>query len=534
MGRTVRQVLLATAVGLAAAGCARGGRPAALEHGEAVVRLELDKALPGDRPMTVCLAAEDGRFVRGLAVAPRYNQVPHDVDASGLGLEGDALAGEIRVTVHSDGFVPPDGTVLRCAYTIDARVEGTAVRGTFEGRLGGAEGGEAGEGQRTAGAVSGEVSAAPALEGPVVMDLHMENAAGEAPSGKGRWGQRGYPSLVFKGGRVVHGLIRGHGGNPINYFEAAVKAMDLEWHGGAVAGTLGVASKGDEYVYTFDGRVVGDRVGGTFEKVFNGRAVRGGRFMGTLAPMPEVAPGDGLYYVELHGAVPEGKQLMLYVPCVGGAFGAGAGFAGTFNHTFHDVDGSGLSLTGRKIAGDVGVTIRADPYVPKDGKSVPCRYTVSAEVADGCVTGTFEGEFGGRAVSGTVVGRVRPRPEAPEPARYNLKLDNGVCDGPPWHRRCYIGFVAAGGEADSGGISNNKGGFQGTFKRASVALDGTAFRATIEATVDSAGQVKTGDYVFTLSGRLVGSELVGTVDTALNGQTVKRGTDFMGSVGPAD
>jgi hypothetical protein len=500
----------------------------------AVYRIELDKALPGGKAMEVHLETAGGRFVRAFALGPAFNQVPYDVDASGLSLAAPALKGDLAVTVYSDGFVPAGGQSVRAAYTIDARLEGSAVGGRFEGVYGGLAGGRLGE--KMSGTVAGTMASPVATGDPVVMDLQMENAAGEVPGGKAAWGQRGFPSFVFKDGRALHGLIRGHGGNPINYFEAAVTAMDLAWKHGALAGTVNVRStKGDDYVFAFDGQTIGDRVAGAFQKTFNGKAVQGGRFRGTMGVATgDVEPGEALYYLELHGAVPEGKQLMLFLPVQGGAFGDGAGFAGTFNHTYHDVDASGLVRRDDALAGGLKVTINPDPYVPPDHRPVACAYSLKATVRDGCVTGTFTGTFGGKEVAGAVLGRVRARPPVPEPVRINVKLDNGVCDGPPWHRRCYIGFTAVGGRADSGGFSNNKGGFQGRFKSASVRFEGAAFKATIEAVVETSGSVKKGDYTFLLAGKVVGGELVGKVDTILNGRPAKQGTDFMGSFGPAE
>jgi hypothetical protein len=498
----------------------------------AVWRLDLAKALPGGKAMEVYLETAGGRFVRAFALAPQFNQVPHDVDASGLALDGPAVRGDLAVTVHSDGFVPPPGQSVKAAYRLQARVEGDGVTGTFEGVYGGLAGGVLGE--KMTGAVAGALAATPLFHGPVLVDLHMENAEGEVPSGKAAWGQRGFASFIFKDGRAVHALIRGHGGNPINYFEAAVTAADLAWKDGALAGTARVKStKNEEYVYTFKGQVIGDRIGGAFEKTYNGRSVQGGRFRGTVSAVPEVPADRALYYLELHGAVPGGKQLMLHLPASGGALKQGAGFAGTFNHTYHDADASGLKREGDALAGTVRVTMNPDPYVPPDHRPVACTYDIKAAVRDGGVTGAFTGTFGGRDVAGTVLGRLRPQPPVPEPVRVNVKLDNGVCDGPPWHRRCYIGFTAAKGRADAGGFSNNKGGFQGRFKSAIVRFDGAAFKATIEAVVETSGSVKKGDYTFLLAGKVVGGELVGKVDTILNGQPAKQGTDFMGSFGPA-
>ena len=63
-------------------------------------------------------------------------------------------------------------------------------------------------------------------------------------------------------------------------------------------------------------------------------------------------------------------------------------------------------------------------------------------------------------------------------------------------------------------------------------LDESTFKAAIKANVYESGKVLKGDYVFHLNGKVIGNELVGKVDTELNGKSMKKGTDFMGSFKP--
>jgi hypothetical protein len=121
--------------------------------------------------------------------------------------------------------------------------------------------------------------------------------------------------------------------------------------------------------------------------------------------------------------------------------------------------------------------------------------------------------------------------------RVNVKLDNGAAGkegGPAWHRRCYIGFVATRGKATAGSFSNNKGGFRGRFLSADVNCDGESFAATIEAVVDESRTVQVGRHTFRLSGKVIGLEIVGQVETLFEGRPWKKNTAFMGSLGPAE
>ena len=519
-------VLAATAAG------ADGGPPANAR--DAVHTLVLDKALPGGKPLTVYLDCAGGTFAAGLARAPQFSKLAYGVDASGLALADKVLRGTLAVTIPSDGYTPPPGKTVRCVFTVDAKIAGASVAGTFDGRYGVDERGQGGTPAK--GAVSGTVSARPAFDGPVVLDLDLINAAGDKPVDKRVWGRRGRLRVTFKGGKPLQGVMHGHGdGRQVNYFEAVVTHVGLAWGREGLRGTVAVKeTKGDEYVYTFDGRVVGDQVGGTFTKTVNGKAAPGAGFRGALVPVPAVRAADAIHNLELLGAVAGGKQLNTFIPCVAGRFGQGMGYSGQFNHTYHDVGGAALTLSGNVLRGDLKVTINPDPYVPRDHKPIACVYTVEATVSDGCVTGSFTGLFGRQRVAGRIVGRLQPIPPVPEPAQYSLKLEDGVNEGAPWLRRVYLSFVATRGKATEGRMSNNKGGWTGTFKAATVTHDGPRFAATIHGTVDTTRGPRTGAYTFKLAGRSIGGELIGTVETHRDGKLTKQGTHFMGAVHPAE
>ena len=520
------------------AGCATPpgdtGKAHKINPKNGVYAITLNGAMPNHTQMDLHLNCRGGVFGTGVAKTPKFTRAAHTVDADALKLEGNRLHGEIRIMINSDGYVPANWQTEQCAYRVDAKIQDGKVEGNFEGEYGKADP------QICGGAVTGKILPRQEYGGLLRLKLGMENAKGEVRPRKGSYGGRGFVNMTFKNGKAVHGMIRGHGGNPINYFEAAVTGMDLRIADDALTGTLEVKGmwKGEKskpaalvtYLYTIDAAVADNQVGGTFKKKFNGKDVEGGPLSGHLEPMPDVPPANALYYLELHDAVAETKQLMVYAASKDGRFSQGAGFSGTWNHTFHDVYADGLSLKGNTLAGNIKVTLNPDPYVPPDKKPVPCAYTVKATIKDGYVTGSHAGTYKGEEVAGIVTGELRIKATVPEPVRISVKLDNGVCDGAPWHRRCYIGFTAKDGKASEGGISNNKGGFKGKFQGAAVEqLDESTFKAAIKANVYESGKVMKGDYVFHLSGKVIGNELVGKVDTELNGKMMKKGTDFMGS-----
>jgi len=516
------------------------GRGAGEERGvtmaaDAIYELTLHKTDAPDGGLRLCLRNEGGKFAAGVTVGPLG---PTEVDCAGLTLNGNAVSGSLKVTIGFDGYFPKDGKPVVHDCRVNAAVTGATVRGTYEGTVT--------PGGKGYGTVEGALSAPPDLKGYWIMDLQMEGGRGDGPLGPKSYGERVYPKLFLKDGQFVQNLIYGWGQRvQINYFESEVAANDLRFDGKTLTGALTVkATGGQVYVFTFDGLVVGAQIGGTYKKKVDGKEQTGGPFHGKLQPQPARPLDQALYYLELHQAVlrtwvpdpatSDRLQLMTFVPCLHGTFGSALAYAAAWNHMYDDVDASGLKLEGNALSGELKVTMNPDPYMPPDHKPVPASYAIAAKITDGrIVQGTFTGSFGGMKVSGPVFGELLDQPPVPEPVSLYLKLEDGVNGGSPWHRRTFLNFVATAGRTESGGMSNNKNGWKGTFKKAEVKFDGAVFLATVEGAVDETVGAEKGGYVFKLTGRVVGPELVGTCDTYRDGKLTKSGTAFMGGFGPA-
>ncbi len=533
LGRTATLCFLAW-IGAGPASCRMTAQRTEVSMTDAIYDVSLREAGTESTRLHVALRTEAGRFVSGVTVGPLG---PTKVDGSGLALDGDKLTGTLKATVGFDGYYPPDGIPVAHEYRLDATVAGGGVSGTYQGA--------ATPGGPAAGVVEGAVSAPPDLGGYWVMDLQMENAGGTNTLGRKSYGDRVYPRLFLKDGRFVQSLVYGWGRRvQINYFESAVKANRLSFDGKRLTGALDVQpSGGPAYVYEFDGDAVGTRIGGVFRKRVDGSEHAGGSFHGDLAPMPERPLDQSLYYLELHGAVrrtwTDGKdaplQLMASVPCMKGSFGAGVAYAAAWNHNYHDIDEANLVLNGNRLGGELKVTLNPDAYMPPDKKAVSASYTIDATVIDGrIVSGTYKGRCGGFEVSGPVFGELEDQPMAPEPVAVHVKMEDAVNDGAPWYRRTWVSFTATDGRADRGSMSNNKGGWTGTFKKAEIEFDGAVFTTTIDGTVDTSKGTVLGAYTFKLKGKVVGSQLVGQVETWHDGKLTKSGTPFMGGFGPAD
>ncbi len=521
--------------------------------------LTLSGALPDGRDMEMLLDVRNGSVKRSFALAPEFNKVSYRVDAQGLSRTGDKLAGTAVVTITSDGYTPPSGSTDTAAYRIDAKIAAGQIAGTFSGTYTRTGKSELREGYRTpsappksepiSGAVSGTAGRAAKWGHSVRFALYLDNARAQPAPVSGirvrtvpRWNLPGFLRFTTSGGKAKVATLRGFGGHPINYFEAEVTETNLVFAQGRLTGTVEAVAGGRDYRFRLAADVIADRVAGEFTKVVDGKPGMSGRVLGTAEDVSDMRPADAIYYLVLDKAVAAHdhktgvigtRQMIVHVPCSKGTFNEGVGFAGTYNHTYFDVKPGGLVLTDRKLTGALEVTVNPDPYVPPDGKPIPCTYAIDAALCDGSIVGRFAGKFGAKDVAGRLSGELRPCPSIPEPMQVNIKLDNGAAGkegGPAWHRRCYVDFTAVDGTADSGSFTNNKGGFKGHFVNAEVICDGSDFTATIEAVVDESRTVQVGRHTFHLHGKAIGLEVVGEVTTFFEGRLWKQDSAFMGTL----
>ena len=100
-----------------------------------VLAIALDGGIAGEASMTLYLDRKGGRFTGGMARGG--NSSMHEVDASRLRIAGEAITGDVSVTVLPEGDFPPGERSVKCEYTLNARVgaDGKAA-GTFSGRYG--------------------------------------------------------------------------------------------------------------------------------------------------------------------------------------------------------------------------------------------------------------------------------------------------------------------------------------------------------------------------------------------------------------
>jgi hypothetical protein len=95
----------------------------------------------GEAKQGVCivLRCRGDEVLNAWAYAGRINVVAHEVDPSGLKVEGDRVSGTATVIFHDDQYYSLNferGTALAAEYVIDCRAEGAKTVGSHSGTVG--------------------------------------------------------------------------------------------------------------------------------------------------------------------------------------------------------------------------------------------------------------------------------------------------------------------------------------------------------------------------------------------------------------
>jgi hypothetical protein len=529
MIRAYMPAMVLTALWLASFGCAQSAAPGggSLAASDALYELALRGALPGDKPLALRLDVRGGAVHSAFAEAPTFNRASHEVDASGLKAAGEDLRGLVRVTVHSDGYVPAGDAAASCRYHIEARRHGRAVRGSFAGHHGG---------EPVSGAVEGRLMARPPEREPAHVELMLDNAA-VLPRSRHNWHRRLTLRFGLRDGRAFAPRLEPPGSPVDTGFAARVTSADLSLADGRLSGTLAATLTPNgkaplEFVWELSAAAVGGRVGGGFRTFRDGEPVGEGRLLGTVYRGPKwPAPADGVTVLTLHDAVEPGRYVKLFLRA--GPDGV-RGFATTpnFNNATHELSGEGLRFADGKLRGRVDVVVHPDPWVPPDGEPVACSYRLDATYDGVEVTGTYEGTFGGQAVSGALHGGLRPVVSLSALRRATLKLENALTGGNAWQNRAFLSVELDGGHVVGGRASNNHTDLEGRVTGGSLTVEDGRLRGRVTAEVAPSGGVRGGAYAFEVDGICAGELCAGSFRGGPEGGERKTGR-FWASLTPA-
>jgi hypothetical protein len=238
---------------------------------QSIAFVRLHGAMREAMPVILNLSLNDGGPIHGFAWCPGYNHQPHGVDASGLKLAGQQLAGTVRVTITPDCYRPPEHFSMD--FTVDATVSGAEVAGSFAGDD---------RGHQTKGAITGELRP---RKPPTVGMANLASAelslgyclvGGGAPHQKSANANHAVAKLTFEDGK----LTAAHVVHPTDesVYSAKVDSADLKIDGDRLVGSLvfTIASKAlseGQYHFTFDATISGDALSGFWRAKHKGQDV---------------------------------------------------------------------------------------------------------------------------------------------------------------------------------------------------------------------------------------------------------------------
>ncbi len=479
--------------------------------------------------------------------APRFNKMPHVVDASQVRLQGDRLTGSVRITIPFDGWVPADGRPLELKVTLNAVAGEKAFKGTYDldtvntepekplppfaTEQSKSKGTPSPGPTVTGGTLSGSRAAPTQPEQVCRLTLNCRSIVRK--SARDRKGQGIGVVLSFKGGRSFAARMVPQGSMTDVAFTATAEEHNLKFDGQRLDGTLTALvylnEKIDEatrYDLAFDGLVIGTVANGTIKVVKDGEPLGDEVFQGDVA-VGAPDPADALYRMTLHKAIPKHNHLNVLFTIRDGAILGGFAVSPHFNNSIHAVDFSGLRLDSGRVVGALSVTIIPDNWVPLDHQPVSCRYELDAKVVDGELMGKFTGTFGDTAVTGFVEGSTDRKEKLEQISGMTLKVENGVFG------RAFLSVRYEDGKFAGGHIWNNHDrALKGTVREATLDWSNERIRGTL--TLDSGhGDGNLPVYTCKVEGILVGNVGAGSADTSAADDGRQRMSTFWVAISPA-
>jgi hypothetical protein len=484
-------------------------------------RLVLAGAMGEGKDLDLHVAWRQGRVEAAFGRAPRFNRMVAEVEPRDLGLADGRLTGAVAVTIPFDGFVPKDGKPLRVEAALQAAATGQGFEGTYKAQVGG---------EPRTGRLTGTRAAPPPSGRLGRLVLSCEETIQK--SKRGAPAHRIGMAIAFKGGRSFAARLIPPGSITDVGLAATVESHDLRLEGERLTGRLtglvrhqGSMDKAARYDFGFDGLVIGSSAGGRIKVAEDGAPQADGRFVGQMTSgAPD--PADALYNLTLQRAIPPYNFLNLFLTTRGGKVLGGFATSPNFNNSIHTLDLSGVRLEGGALRGTLGVTIVPDAWVPKDRKPVACAYALDARMADGEVSGTFTGRFGGSGAAGAIEGGLDPKPDLKTLSGLTLKVEGGV------YGRAFHSLRYEGGKMVEGRVWNNHTDLAGTVDKADLDWSDEKIRGSMTVTV-SRGGVVPGTYTAAVDGILVGTVGAGAaVTVAADGR--RKDTSFWVALRPAD
>ncbi len=377
---------------------------------DAVIRLP--DALGPDRDLTLHLRLGDRSVVGGFGTG--LNARSHTLDTGGLRFDGARLAGDVRVTVNPDPWLPADGNPIEISVGLDLSATHGELAGIWSapdrppapaaGRLQAAAPDDAM--LRVGIRIPGALRRVYAMRGPsyryaLDMDLRAGLRDGTADLSRITL-ESSVPDYRRYTARVQSSDLRLRDGRLAGAVTALID------HGGQ-AGGRGVRPPREElHAFDLDLWLIGGRIGGTCRiRVADAEAVE--HVVGVFAPDGRPDPGASFAWLRLHHAIQDRHSIRLELSLNRDRRIHGFAWVPSENHQPHSVDASRLRLTSDgRLAGPVRVTVVPDVYRRGEPFTVDAELDVAIDSPD--IRGAFTGEDRGVATRGEVTGEIRARP----------------------------------------------------------------------------------------------------------------------------
>jgi hypothetical protein len=234
--------------------------------------MDLDKAVKGNKALTILMGVAGNKCKYAYGLTPKYNCAVHDVDAADLKISESAVKGTLKVVVNPDNWVPPDKKPVAAEYALDAQIAGGKITGAYQGKFGAVEAGGtlAGKSEAVKPLTSGEVA------------VKMENALTGGPGHL----TRVELNLTFADGKATKARVVGM--DP-RQWTCNVTSQDVQVTPEGVTGTVAANVQSGmgsvltgTYTFTLDARRVGPTVAGNFKAKLGDRDLSGGTLRGAI------------------------------------------------------------------------------------------------------------------------------------------------------------------------------------------------------------------------------------------------------------
>jgi len=449
---------------------------------DGVLPVRVENVAGTGRFLDLRLELRDGQVVAGVGRAS-FTRSPAELDVTGLSVADGQVAGELKVNLVSDGYA--------AATNFTCKIEAPLAVDKFLPR--------------------------PLPNGVARLTMNCENVVTQVAKKGG--GRRLVIELATRDGKAFAARAVPTGSMTDVAFATRATRCTVTSVDGKLAGEIEVAltqQSGDLkpilYVYTLDGRIVGDMATGRIATKCDGKdAGETGTFVASVRQGSAPAPGNALYKLTIHEALGAGKFVDLYLSTKDGKFTHGFGTSPNFNNATHEVDVTKLKLEGHKITGDVPVTVLPDPWIPKDHKPIACLFSVAAILEDGEVTGTA-GQF-------ALEGRIDAKPTNTALAGGAVKLEAGLMGDAGYRSRAFVAFTAKDGKVTGGKVGNNHTKLAGTVDGGEIKIENEHLVGNIRATVTVGDGSTEGKYEFEINSLLVGTAGAGAFTTHFGERT---------------